>query len=133
MKKLSRSKIRELAMIALYQIELYEKANLSYDLESILLSLTKTKDDYLVNIVLGVLENKEKLDTLINKHLKDWTLDRLGKTDEVILRISCFELKTTDTPPKVVINEAIELAKKYSDPKVVSMINGVLDKIYKNS
>ena len=65
-----------------------------------------------------------------NKHLKDWTIDRLGKTDQAILRMGIYELVYTDTPEIVAINEAVELANEYSDEKVKSMINAVLDSIY---
>ena len=62
--------------------------------------------------------------------MKDWTIDRLGFTDIAILRMAIYELIYSNTPDIVVINEAIELAKAYSDDKVVKLINGVLDKIY---
>ena len=62
--------------------------------------------------------------------MNNWTIDRLGFTDQAILRMSIFELLYTETPDIVVINEAVELAKTYSDEKVTKMINGVLDKIY---
>ena len=66
----------------------------------------------------------------ISKYLENWTIDRLGLTDQAIIRISVYELLYTNTPNLVCINEAIELSKKYSDEKVSKMINGVLDKIY---
>ena len=65
-----------------------------------------------------------------NKHLNDWTIDRFSKTDAAILRMGIYELVYTDTPEVVSINEAVELAKEYSDEKVKNMINAVLDKIY---
>ena len=64
--------------------------------------------------------------------MNNWNISRLGLTDAAILRVAIYELLYTDTPEKVVINEAIELSKKYSDDKVVKMINGTLDKIYHN-
>ena len=67
---------------------------------------------------------------VISKYLENWTIDRLGLTDQAIIRISVYELLYTNTPNLVCINEAIELSKKYSDEKVSKMINGVLDKIY---
>ena len=62
--------------------------------------------------------------------MNKWRIDRLGLTDQAILRMGIYELVYTDTPDLVCINEAIELAKQYSDEKVSKMINGVLDKIY---
>ena len=70
------------------------------------------------------------IDSLANKYLKDWTMDRLNKVDQAIIRLGIYELMYTDTPSVVSINEAIQLSKKYSDEKVTKMINGVLDKIY---
>ena len=75
-------------------------------------------------------EYKNDIDRIANKHLKDWTIDRLGKTDQAILRMGIYELVYTDTPEIVAINEAVELANEYSDEKVKSMINAVLDSIY---
>ena len=71
-----------------------------------------------------------KIDEYANKYLNDWSLDRLGYTDQAIIRMGIFELLYTKTPPIVVINEAVELAKLYSDDAVKGMINSVLDKIY---
>ena len=64
-----------------------------------------------------------------NKYLKGWTINRLDNTGAAILRLALYEIKYTDTPPVVVINEAIELAKKFSDNAVRKMINAVLDRI----
>ena len=63
--------------------------------------------------------------------MKDWSIDRIDRTGAAILKMAIYELKYTDTPPIVVINEAIELAKKYSDDDVRKMINAVLDKMIK--
>ena len=79
---------------------------------------------------LNVISQPKTLDKNISKYLENWTIDRLGLTDQAIIRISVYELLYTDTPNLVCINEAIELSKKYSDDKVSKMINGVLDKIY---
>ena len=63
--------------------------------------------------------------------MKDWSIERIDKTGAAILKMAIYELKYTDTPPIVVINEAIELAKKYSDDAVRKMINAALDKMIK--
>lgn len=86
--------------------------------------------DFLKELVEGVLNNINDIDNNISKYLENWTIDRLGLTDQAIIRISVYELLYTNTPNLVCINEAIELSKKYSDEKVSKMINGVLDKIY---
>ena len=74
----------------------------------------------------------DNIDSIISKYLENWDLDRLGKTDKAILRLATYEMLYYDTPKVVVINEAIELAKKYSDEKIVKLINAVLDKIRDN-
>ena len=86
--------------------------------------------EYLKELVSGVLDNIHDIDSRIEKYLENWNLERLGLTDQAIIRIAVYELLYTDTPDLVCINEAIELSKKYSDEKVSKMINGVLDKIY---
>ena len=73
---------------------------------------------------------KKEIYKLANKYLNKWTIERLSKVDQAILSLGIYELLYTDTPSVVVINEAIELSKKYSDESVTKMINGVLDKIY---
>ena len=73
-----------------------------------------------------------ELDKIISRYLENWSLNRLGQTDRAILRLSAYEMLYYDTPKVVVINEAVELAKKYSDDKVVKLINAVLDKIRDN-
>ncbi len=137
--KSSRTLTREKAMTILYQIFLYKKNNINYDttnvindlLEDISLEERKKIDiDFLKAIINGVIDNNDDIDKNINNYLENWNLERLGLTDQAILRIAVFELLYTDTPNLVCINEAIELSKKYSDEKVSKMINGVLDKIY---
>ena len=80
----------------------------------------------------GVLENEEKLDKVINKYMKEWTIERLGNIDQAIFRMSSYELIYTKTPHIVSINEGIELSKKFSDEKVTKMLNAVLDEILNN-
>ena len=80
--------------------------------------------------VYGVITYQKELDEIVNNNLNNWTIDRLGFTDQAILRIAAYELLYTDTPDIVVINEAIELSKQYSDDDVRKMINATLDKIY---
>lgn len=130
--KLTRTEAREKIMIILYQIDLYKRENMDYDVEEVIKENLDMDNKYVHDIVYGVLENQEKIDKIINKYLEKWTLNRLGKTDASILRLATYEMLYYDTPELVVLNEAIELAKKYSDEKVASLINAVLDKIRDN-
>ena len=137
--KANRTITREKAMTVLYQIFLYNKNKINYVtsevidemMESIEIEDRKKIDlEFLSNLVNGVLNNLEDIDNNISKYLENWSIDRLGLTDQAIIRIGTYELLYTDTPNLVCINEAIELSKKYSDEKVSKMINGVLDKIH---
>ena len=125
-----RSELRYKIMAILYQISLYEKNKITYDISSVIDKQMKTENDFINEIVAGVISKKEEIDRLINDKLVNWSLDRLGLTDQAILRMAVYEILYTDTPNVVCIDEAVELSKKYSDEKVSKMINGVLDKIY---
>lgn len=125
---ISRTQSRTNAMTILYQINLYKKNKIDYNIDELL----EIDDIFTKELVIGVENNIDKIDSIANKYLNNWNINRLGLTDAAIIRIAIYELLHTTTPKKVVINEAIELAKKYSDEKVVKMINGVLDKVYHN-
>lgn len=128
--ELSRHEQRYKAMTILYQIKLYEINNIDYDIDNIIELQTDTKSKFITNLVHGVMENIKEIDEYANKYLENWTIDRLGLTDQAILRIAIYELLYTDVPSLVSIDEAVELAKNYSDDSVCKMINGVLDKVY---
>lgn len=130
--KHTRSELREKIMIILYQIDFYKKENMEFEIKDVIKEQVEIENDFVNSIVFGVLDKQELLIDLIEKYLKNWTFKRLGSTDQAILKLSVFELLFTSTPKIVVINEAIELAKKYSDEKVVPLINGVLDNILDN-
>ena len=117
-------------MTILYQINVYETNKVDFDVESIIQDVLEIDNEFVKDIVYGVITYKDKIDEYANKYLNKWTIDRLGNTDQAILRMAIYELIYTETPDIVVINEAVELAKLYSDDKVKNMINGVLDKIY---
>ncbi len=127
---MNRTELRKKIMTILYQIFLYESNNIEYKVEDVINESVKVENDFVNNIVKGVLEYRNDIDKIANKYLKDWTIDRFSKTDQAILRMGIYELVYTDTPEIVAINEAVELANIYSDEKVKNMINAVLDKIY---
>jgi len=78
----------------------------------------------------GTLQNMEKIDELINTYAKGWSVSRMSKVDLAILRMAVYELKFSDeTPTGVVINEAVEAAKKYSSDSAPAFINGILGNI----
>ena len=128
---MTRSELREKIMIILYQIDIFESEKIPYEVENVIKENLTIDNEFVKDIVFGVVTYKEKIDTLANKYMKDWTIDRLDKSGAAILRMAIYELTYTDTPEVVVINEAVELAKKYSDENVRKMINAVLDRIIK--
>ena len=82
---------------------------------------------FLLNLVSGVQAQKDELDKQINQHLKSgWTVERLTLIEKNLLRLGIFEITSSDTPQLVAVNEAIELAKNFSDQKSARFINGLL-------
>ena len=128
---LTRSELREKCMIILYQYDIISKTSIKADIEEIIANNLEIENDFVKEIVYGVVTHKNELDELANTHMKDWSLERIDKTGAQILRIAIYELNYTDTPDIVIVNEAVELAKKYSDDNVRKIINAVLDKLIK--
>ena len=128
----TRSELREKCMIILYQWDLYHESNPQIDIDEIIKNNLDIDNDFVRDIVYGVITHLNEIDKLANKYMHNWSINRLDKTGAAILRIGIFELKFTDTPDIVIINEAVELAKKYSDDSVRKIINAVLDKVIKN-
>jgi transcription antitermination factor NusB len=125
---------REHALKILYQIDITHR-----DLDLILIDYWKmeeVKDEevmtYAKTIAAGVIKECKLLDDKISKYATNWQLKRMAVIDRNVMRIGLFELQhTTDIPPKVAINEAVELAKKYGDLESSKFVNGILDKIHK--
>jgi len=130
--KLSRRITRESAMKLLYQFQLRdddieEQISLFLDETEGLENLDK---EFFLDVIHGVINNKEEIDGLIQTHSKGWKLERMPKVDLAIMRLAVYELKyRKDIPMNVSINEAVELAKKYGGEQSKNFINGVLGKI----
>ena len=127
---MTRHEQRYKAMTILYQANLYDSNNISYDINDIIDAQVEEKNKFIEMLVNGVIKTRDKLDELANKYLDNWDISRLGFTDQAILRMGIYEIINTDTPDITCIDEAVELSKEYSDEKVCKMINGVLDKVY---
>ena len=89
------------------------------------------KAEFAKELLKGVLEHKDEIDKIIKEHLIDWDFERLDKIDKQILRLGVYELKYTDTPYQIVIDEAVKIAKNFSEDKAKSFINGILDRVAK--
>ncbi|HOZ54286.1 MAG TPA: transcription antitermination factor NusB [Bacilli bacterium] len=127
---MNRNESRVVIMTILYQIFIFDSKKIIYDIDSVIKENVEITNDFVNEVVHGVINNKDSIDEIANKYLQDWKINRLGFPDQAILRMAIYEMKYTDTPGIVCINEAVELSKIYSDDKVKNMINGVLDNIY---
>ena len=86
-----------------------------------------TSKSYLLGLVKGVLSNINRLDEIIATHSKNWKISRMASTDRVVLRIATLEILEKMAPDKVILNEAIELAKRYGTEHSGAFVNGILD------
>lgn len=130
---MNRSEGREAAFKLLYSMQLinYEKideqTNLFIQEENI--SDNEAKK-YISETIIGINENKEQIEKLIEDNIKsDWTMSRISKIDLTLLKLGIYEILYSKLPYKVVINEVVELAKKYGDDNSKSFVNGVLASI----
>jgi N utilization substance protein B len=126
-----RRKSREFALQVLYQLNITKQ-----DVTQALTQFQENflpngeADDFLKRLVLGVTEHRAELDRLIERYSENWRLDRINLIERNLLRMALFELLyCEEIPPKVTINEAIDLGKKYGSEESGSFINGLLDRI----
>lgn len=129
---MNRSKLREETFKLLYSLEFYrediENQITTYLDENEIVELQEI--EYVKNIINGVEKEKENLVKTISQNLASkWTIERISKVDLVILKLAIYEIKNTDIPYKVAINEAVELAKNYGDDNSKVFVNGVLASI----
>jgi len=126
----TRSELREKAMVILYQLDILKNNSIEYNVENIISENLEVDNEFVRNLVYGVITHLDELDETANKYMRNWTIDRIDKTGAAILRIGLYEiLFEEETPNIVAINEAVELAKKYSDDNVRKIVNAVLDKV----
>lgn len=123
---MKRREAREKALQALFQIEMS-----GTDPQDAIRNVLDEgqPNEFLKDLIIGTSANLKEIDEEISKHLERWSIDRLGKVDLSVLRIGTYELKFTDVPPNVVINEAVEVAKTFGDEKSGQFVNGILSKI----
>ena len=132
---MNRTAIREQAFKLIYSLEIQKQDNLEEAIElyeqSNEISDEKAKA-YIKDAIFGIEKNKEDILQQIEKNLKsDWKLERISKIDLAILKLAIYELKYTDIPFKVAINEAVELAKKYGEDASKNFVNGILASVVK--
>lgn len=130
MSEIKRREARELVVGLLFEIEfktdedVLEIYNLSVEDRDI------PEDDYIKRAYFGVCEHREQIDELIGKNARGWKVSRISKLSRSILRLSVYEMLFEEKIPKSVsINEAVELTKKFDDPKAKAFVNGILNSI----
>ena len=132
---MTRSEIREAAFKLIYSLEIQKVEDLEEAIELYIESndiTNKSEIEYIKDAVLGIEKNKDKIEKKIKEHLKsDWKIERISKMDLSILKLAIYEIKYKELPFKVVINEAVELAKKYGEDSSKNFVNGILASIVK--
>jgi len=131
---MKRTETREQAFRLIYSTEIQK--NMDEEQKEIFIKEceidSKDEVEYINTIFNGVKDNKEEIENYISENLKEkWTLDRIKKIDLAILKIAIYEIIYSKLPYKVVINEAVELAKKYGDDSSKAFINGILASVVK--
>lgn len=134
---MKRTEAREEAFKLLYSIQLManvdveEQINLFIDENNI---IDKEAIEYINNIMQGTYKENEKIEQIISENIKeDWDIGRISKIDLSLLKLGIFEIIYSKLPYKVVINEVVELAKKYGDDTSKAFINGVLASVVKKN
>jgi transcription antitermination factor NusB len=128
-----RRRSRELAIKVLFHLEFSKKDDpaVTFDLICNNFGISKDIEIFSKELVLGVCEHIKELDNLISKASQNWRLERIARVDHSILRLAVYELLYRgDIPPKVSINEAVDLGKKFGTEESGAFINGIVDKIY---
>jgi len=128
-----RTKAREFAMQMLFQWDMSQQDPAT--LETKFWKSAKAADQtraFAKRLFEGAARDAAALDEVIGKHCENWRLERLAAIDRAILRLAIHEMTASDTPPKVVLNEAVELAKKFSSEESGAFVNGVLDSVHKS-
>lgn len=136
---MTRTEIRELTFELLYSLEIQKMEQEEYNkqIELFLVEQNVSQEKaktYMTETVNGIAKNKEKILELISQNLKEkWDISRVSKINLTLLKLATYEIMYTELPYKVVVNEAVEIAKKYGDDTSPSFINGVLANIIKQT
>ncbi|MBN1854627.1 MAG: transcription antitermination factor NusB [Pirellulales bacterium] len=128
-----RSRARQVALQVLYQEDLNPRQSTA-EMEQFVRGRLKSKEleAFCLSLILGVKRNQDELDALLSRTAANWSLDRMAATDRNVLRMGAYEILYTDTPDRVAVNEAIELAKRFGGCHSAPFVNGILDKFIAN-
>lgn len=126
---LRRSRAREVVLQLLYQDDLNPQREVAPDVEFMTQRLHGNEEliEFAKTLLNGVRRNRSELDITLEKHTANWTLVRMAATDRNVLRLGAFEILYSETPGRVAINEAVELAKRFGAKQSSQFVNGILD------
>lgn len=128
---------RRLAREELFKIVFEAEIN-NKDLNTVLDSYLERENEvelnekgkgFLVEYAKGIIENQDKILAELNEKMEGWSFERVGNVEKALLKISVYEILFKDTPKEIIINEAVELAKRYGDTKTYEFVNGVLARL----
>ena len=125
-----RSRAREVALQVLYQDDLNPQHNPGVS-DRFLRSRLKAPElaEFAVALISGVRRHRDQLDELLAQTAEHWSLERMAATDRNVLRLGAFEILYFETPQRVAINEAVELAKRFGSKQSAQFVNGILDRL----
>ena len=134
---MKRTEAREQAFKLLYSLQLMDEKNIEEQLD-IFIQENEINDkdgiDYIKDIIIGTDKYNTEIEKAISENIKsDWDITRISKIDLTLLKLGIYEIEYSKLPYKVVINEVVELAKKYGDDNSKAFVNGVLASIVKRS
>ncbi|REK05471.1 MAG: transcription antitermination factor NusB [Planctomycetota bacterium] len=125
-----RSRAREVALQVLYQDDLNPQHHPADDEQFVAARLQSAElVEFATSLIAGVRRNRGELDDLLAQTADHWSLERMAATDRNVLRLGAFEIKYSDTPGRVAINEAVELAKRFGTRQSAQFVNGILDRL----
>ncbi len=129
-----RSRAREVVLQVLYEDDLNPNRNMAVSEEFLRGRLNNDSDliAFANGVLSGVRRNRDEIDALLAERAANWRLERMAVTDRNILRLAAFEMLYTDTPDRVVINEAVELAKRFGAKQSSQFVNGILDRLFRD-
>jgi transcription antitermination protein NusB len=125
-----RSRAREVALQILFEDDVNPRGTVEA-LTSFIKARLNSPDmeEFCLSLILGVRRNQSEIDAQLNSVATNWSVGRMAATDRNVLRLGAYELQFTETPFKVVINEAVELAKRFGNANSAQFVNGILDKL----
>ncbi len=130
-----RSRAREVVLQVLYEDDMNPDRSMTASDQFLRQRLNKDEElvAFAANLLAGVRRNRGELDTMLTERAQNWSLARMAVTDRNVLRLGAYEIVYADTPDRVAINEAVELAKRFGAKQSAQFVNGILDRFLKEA